>query len=100
VKNEDTTRDELRDKIVALIWDIIPYGTHIQRGVLYPVADQIIALFEGWKSPQEVKEAVFQGILFSDDRTVSEIQQGLKLLEMWKAGDIKVPEGWDYRRKE
>jgi hypothetical protein len=49
-------RDELTEKIVGIIWDIIPYGTHMKRGVLYPVADQIIALFDDWKSPEEIKE--------------------------------------------
>jgi hypothetical protein len=62
------TRDERKKQIAELLTSIEHDNNNFteEPDWQFNIADQIIALFEGWKSPQEVKEAVIKAMLFCE----------------------------------
>jgi hypothetical protein len=53
------TRDEMRKKMLEILLSFYHGPRDCDRAI-----DLIIALFEGWKSPEEMKEATFDNMRF------------------------------------
>ena len=56
------TEEELREKIVNIIWLQIPWTAHLKRGILYAASDKILSLIReaGWKSPEDLKKQNYE----------------------------------------
>jgi hypothetical protein len=70
------TKDEVREHIVDILRDVAEQGYERKRGYdsVGSFADQILALFEGWKSPEEMTTMLDDTIYFYTGGIINKVR--------------------------